>query len=47
LIQSVFNLGATVYLLPVTGIVLPFVSYGGSAMVSIFIAIGIMDSKNE
>lgn len=47
LIQSVFNLGATVYLLPVTGIVLPFVSYGGSAMVSIFIAMGIMDSKNE
>lgn len=45
LFQSVLNLGASVYLLPITGIVLPFVSYGGSAMVSIFIALGIMHSR--
>ena len=45
LFQSILNLGASVYLLPVTGIVLPFVSYGGSAMVSIFIALGIMYSN--
>jgi len=46
LFQSVLNLGASVYLLPITGIVLPFVSYGGSAMVSIFIALGIMHSSD-
>ena len=33
-------------LIPITGIVLPFVSYGSSAMVSIFIALGIMYSKD-
>ena len=46
LFQSVLNLGASVYLLPITGIVLPFVSYGGSAMVSIFIALGIMHCRS-
>tara|TARA_Y100000992_G_C21257697_1_gene489464 strand:- start:599 stop:1702 length:1104 start_codon:yes stop_codon:yes gene_type:complete len=45
LFQSILNLGASVYLLPVTGIVLPFVSYGGTAMVSIFVAIGIMHCR--
>ena len=39
LIQTVFNLGGIVGLLPITGIVLPFVAYGGSAMVSIFIGL--------
>ncbi len=38
LIQSIFNLGGLVGLLPITGIVLPFIAYGGSAMVAIFIA---------
>jgi len=32
--------------LPITGIVLPFVSYGSSAMISIFIALGIMYSRD-
>ena len=45
LFQSVLNLGASVYLLPITGIVLPFVSYGGTAMVSIFVALGIMHCR--
>ncbi len=45
LFQSILNLGASVYLLPVTGIVLPFVSYGGTAMVSIFVALGIMHCR--
>ena len=38
LIQSIFNLGGLVGLLPITGIVLPFIAYGGSAMVAMFIA---------
>jgi len=44
--QTVVNLGGAVGLLPITGIVLPFVSYGSSAMVSIFIALGIMYSRD-
>ena len=44
--QSVVNLGGAVGLLPITGIVLPFVSYGSSAMISIFIALGIMYSRD-
>ena len=47
LIQTLFNLGGVVGLLPITGIVLPFVAYGGSAMVSIFIALTIANSKEE
>ena len=44
--QTVINLGGAVGIIPITGIVLPFVSYGSSAMVSIFIALGIMYSKD-
>ena len=43
---TVVNLGGAVGLLPITGIVLPFVSYGSSAMISIFIALGIMYSRD-
>ena len=44
--QTVVNLGGAVGLLPITGIVLPFVSYGSSDMISIFIALGIMYSRD-
>lgn len=36
------NIGMTVGLLPITGVPLPFVSLGGTAMVTNFIALGIM-----
>jgi rod shape determining protein RodA len=36
------NIGMTVGLLPVTGIPLPFISYGGSAMFSNFILLGVL-----
>ena len=42
LLQTVFNLGGIVGLLPITGIVLPFISYGGSAMVANFIGLGLV-----
>ncbi len=44
-IQTILNLGGAVGLLPITGIVLPFISYGGTAMVSIFI--GLSFAHNE
>ncbi|HZW97591.1 MAG TPA: FtsW/RodA/SpoVE family cell cycle protein, partial [Bacillota bacterium] len=39
-IHYIENMGMTVGLLPITGIPLPFISHGGSAMVSNFISLG-------
>jgi rod shape determining protein RodA len=33
-----------VRILPVTGLTLPFVSYGGSSLITLFISIGIVQS---
>lgn len=44
LVQVVINIGMNVGLLPVTGIPLPFMSYGGSSILSLFIAIGIVQN---
>jgi cell division protein FtsW len=40
--QSLINLGGVVGLLPITGITLPLVSYGGSSMLTTLIALGIL-----
>ena len=42
--QAVVNLGANLTLLPVTGIPLPLVSFGGSALLTNFIALGLIQS---
>lgn len=42
--QIVFNVGAATGLLPVTGLTLPFVSYGGSSLVINLLLIGIAQS---
>lgn len=42
--QVVINMGMTIGLAPVTGIPLPWMSYGRSALVTNFIAIGIVES---
>lgn len=44
LMQTVINIAVNLSVFPVTGIPLPFVSQGGSSLVSIFIAIGILQS---
>ena len=44
-IQTAINLGGAVGLLPITGIVLPFISYGSSAMVALFTGIAIGYSR--
>jgi rod shape determining protein RodA len=47
LVFSVFeNVGMNMGIMPVTGIPLPFISYGGSAMIVFFAAIGITASVN-
>ena len=40
--QSLFNIAVNIGLLPLTGITLPFISYGGSSMISLFIGIGLI-----
>ena len=36
------NIGMTIGLLPISGIPLPFVSYGGSSLITSFICIGLL-----
>jgi cell division protein FtsW len=42
LIQAFVNIGAVLGVLPITGVPLPFVSYGGSSMVLTLTAFGIL-----
>jgi rod shape determining protein RodA len=41
-IQIFVNVGMTIGIMPITGIPLPFISYGGSALIADFIAIGLL-----
>ena len=42
--QAVVNIGAVVGVLPITGIPLPFISFGGSALLPTLVAIGLLAS---
>lgn len=42
LFQQFQNIGMIIGLLPITGITLPFISYGGSSLLSYFIALGLI-----
>ncbi|MCO5201094.1 MAG: rod shape-determining protein RodA [Chloroflexi bacterium] len=44
LMQAYINIAVNVSLFPVTGIPLPFVSQGGSSLVSLFVSLGILQS---
>ncbi len=43
-VQVVVNLGAVTGLLPITGVPLPFVSFGGSSLVVSLLAVGVLVS---
>lgn len=42
-IQFIINIGMNLGLAPVTGITLPFISYGGSSLLSLFVGLGIIE----
>ena len=42
IVQAIVNIGAVLSLLPITGVPLPFVSYGGSSLIPLLIAIGML-----
>lgn len=43
-LHVVINIGMVIGIMPVTGLPLPFISYGGSAMVGNFLAIGLLQN---
>ena len=42
--QGIVNIGVNLRMLPATGLPLPFISYGGSAMLSLLLGIGLVQS---
>lgn len=42
--QALVNIGVNLRLIPATGLPLPFISYGGSAMLSILLGVGLVQS---
>jgi rod shape determining protein RodA len=42
--QTIVNIGVNLNVIPVTGLTLPFISYGGSSLVSLLIGIGLIES---
>ena len=42
--QAMVNIGVNLRLIPATGLPLPFISYGGSAMLSILLGVGLVQS---
>ena len=43
-IQVFINIGMTIGIMPITGIPLPFISYGGSALIADLMALGVLES---
>ena len=41
-LQTIINIGMCLFIMPVIGITLPFFSYGGSSVVTLFMAMGMV-----
>ena len=46
-VQAIFNMGAVMVVLPLAGMTLPFISYGGSSLLVSFAAVGILCRISE
>ena len=44
--QLVVNVGMVIGIMPITGIPLPFITHGGSSLISVAIGLGIVQSVN-
>ena len=44
LAQTVINVAMTLYVFPVVGLTLPFFSYGGTSVITLFVAAGVVSS---
>ncbi|MDP2935462.1 MAG: FtsW/RodA/SpoVE family cell cycle protein, partial [Dehalococcoidia bacterium] len=44
LFQVFLNIGVNIRLLPVTGVPLPLISYGGSSLLTVLLSLGILES---
>lgn len=44
MVQTFINVGAIVQLVPITGVPLPFISYGGSSLIVCLLAVGVLAS---
>lgn len=45
--QAFFNIAAMINLIPLTGITLPFISYGGTSMLALLFAVGILQNISK
>jgi rod shape determining protein RodA len=46
-VQSLINIGMNIGVMPVTGITLPFLSYGGSSLITMLAGMGILESIHK
>lgn len=44
MVQTLLNVGMCLYVMPVIGLTLPFISYGGSSTLTLFLAMGVVSS---